>query len=54
MLSTTCDETELEGTILEFSDSGSSPRYFAVVEVVTMQSLIVPVQELEMVERRRR
>jgi hypothetical protein len=43
-------ETELEGTVLDFSDSGEKARYFAVVEVVTTQSLIVPVQKLEAVE----
>jgi len=42
--------TELEGTILDFSDSGQKARYFAVVEVVITQSLIVPVQKLEVVE----
>jgi hypothetical protein len=38
---------ELEGTITDFSDSGQKPRYFALVEVVRTQSLIVPVDKLE-------
>ena len=50
VLSTSCDETELEGRILGFSDSGQVARYFAVIEVVRTQSLIVPVQKLEAVK----
>jgi hypothetical protein len=44
------EETELQGTIIGFSDSGSKSRYFAVIEVVRTQSLIVPVQSLEVVD----
>jgi hypothetical protein len=44
------EEPELEGTIVDFSDSGSKARYFAVVEVVKTHSLIVPVEKLEVVE----
>jgi hypothetical protein len=43
-------ELELEGTIVDFSDSGSQARYFAVIEVVKTHSLIVPVEKLEVVE----
>lgn len=50
VLSPLPEETELEGTVLDFSDSGEKARYFAVVEVVRTQSLIVPVQKLEAVE----
>ena len=35
-------DSELEGTIIDFSDSGPKSRYFAVIEVVRTQSLIVP------------
>jgi hypothetical protein len=42
------EEAELEGTIIDFSDSGQKPHYFAVVEVVLTQSLIVPVAKLDM------
>ena len=41
---------EIEGTIIDFSDSGPNARYFAVIEVVSTQSLIVPVQRLEIFE----
>jgi hypothetical protein len=44
------EDQELEGTILDFSDSGSKPRIFAVVEVVRTQSYIVPVERLEVIE----
>jgi len=37
------EETELEGKILSFSDSGQKPRFFAVVEVLRAHSLVVPV-----------
>lgn len=40
-------DTQLEGTIVGFSDSGLKTRFFAVVEVVRVQSLVVPVEKLE-------
>lgn len=43
------EEEELEGTITGFSDSGSTPRVFAVVEVVRTQSLIVPLDKLQVI-----
>jgi hypothetical protein len=39
--------TEVDGMIVSFSDSGSKPQAFAVVEVVRKQTLIVPVEKLE-------
>jgi hypothetical protein len=44
------EEPELEGTIVGFSDSGSKPRYFAVIEVVKRHTLIVPVEKLDVVK----
>jgi len=44
------EETELEGTIVDFSDSGLRSRFFAVIEVVRTQSLIVPVDKLEVIK----
>jgi hypothetical protein len=41
------EDSELVGTIIDFSDSGPKSRYFAVIEVVRTQSLIVPVESLE-------
>jgi len=37
---------EMEGTVIDFSDSGNEPRWFAVVEVVRRQTFVVPVSEL--------
>ncbi len=44
------EEQELEGTIIDFSDSGSRLRFFAVIEVIRTKSLIVPVDKLEVVK----
>jgi hypothetical protein len=44
------EETELLGTVLNFSDSGAKTQFFAVVEVVRKQSLIVPVEKLEIIK----
>ena len=40
---------ELEGTIIDFSDSGVQSKAYAVVEVVRRLSLVVPVDELQKV-----
>lgn len=40
-------EEELEGTIIDFSDSGQNERFFAIVDVVRKQSVVVAVQKLE-------
>lgn len=42
---TTADH--LEGTVINFSDSGSRARVFAVIDVVAHQSVIVPVEKLK-------
>jgi len=42
-------ETELEGTIVSFSDSGQRPNYFAVVDVIRRQSVVVAVNKLGVV-----
>ena len=39
-------EAEVEGTVVNFSDSGSTPRMFAVVEVIRRQTVVVPVEKL--------
>ena len=36
----------VEGTVVEFSDCGQQPRFFAVVEVVRRQQIVVPVEKL--------
>jgi len=39
-------DEEMEGTVIDFSDSGNRAQFFAVVEVVRKQTVIVPVNEL--------
>lgn len=43
-------DAEIEGRVVDFSDSGPEPRAFAVVEVLKKQSVIVRVSELEVAE----
>ena len=38
---------EIEGVVTDFSDSGLEPRAFAVVDVIARQSVVVPVEKLE-------
>lgn len=37
----------LEGTVVNFSDSGLHPRVFAVVDVIARRSFVVPVEKLQ-------
>ena len=41
---------ELEGEIVEFSDSGLEPRVFAVVQISERRTLVLPVSKLVVVE----
>jgi hypothetical protein len=41
------DQTELEGTVVAFSDSGTIPRFFALVEVTLRRTVVVPVEKLK-------
>jgi hypothetical protein len=47
-------QSELEGTVVDFSDSGATPRFFALVEVVTRKTLVIPVEKLKMIEMKDR
>ena len=40
-------DADLEGTVIDFSDSGTQSSVFAVVEVVRTQTVIVLVSELQ-------
>lgn len=42
-------EEEVEGTVVNFSDSGSKVRVFAVVDVIRRQTVVVPVEKLRKV-----
>jgi hypothetical protein len=39
----------VEGTILDFSDSGQKIRFFALVDVVRRMTVVVPVEKLQSV-----
>lgn len=41
------DSTEVDGTIVDFSDSGEATRVFAVVEVIQRQTVVVPAAKLK-------
>lgn len=41
---------ELEGEIVDFSDSGLELRVFAVVEISGLRTVVIPVSRLEVVE----
>ena len=41
-------QSEVEGTIIDFSDSGDISRAFAVVDVVRRQIVVVPVDKLRL------
>lgn len=41
------DAAEMEGAIIDFSDSGDSSRVFAVIDVVQKRTVVVPVAQLK-------
>ena len=41
---------EVEGTVVDFSDSSSKAHVFAVVHVITRQTVIVPVEKLRAIK----
>lgn len=51
VLSAPPPEEELEGTIVDFSDSGQKARFFALVDVVRRQTVVVPVEKLHRVSQ---
>jgi hypothetical protein len=42
------DADKLEGCVIDFSDSGAKPDAFAVVEIIQRQTVVVPVEKLEL------
>jgi hypothetical protein len=40
-------DSEIDGTVIGFSDSGAESRVFAVVEVTRKYAVIVPVRDLK-------
>jgi hypothetical protein len=43
-------EVETNGVVVEFSDSGSSSRAYAVVRITAQQSVLLPVRALRVVD----
>ena len=41
---------ETNGVVVEFSDSGSSPRAYAVVEIAPLQKVVLPVGVLRVLQ----
>jgi hypothetical protein len=50
-LSALPSDAEIHGRVTDFSDSGLEERVFAIIEVVKKHSVIVPVSELELIEK---
>lgn len=48
LLSDQDSPAEMEGVIIDFSDSGTKLRAFAVVELMNGQTIVVPVEKLTM------
>ena len=42
------DVSEVEGTVVSFSDSGTVRKAFALVEVTRKQTVIVPVEKIRL------
>ena len=42
------DESELEGAILGFSDSGPLPKFFAVIGTAQKGTVVVPVDKMQL------
>jgi hypothetical protein len=41
---------EVDGTVMDFSDSGTVSSYFAVVRVVQERTVVVPIEKLRVME----
>ncbi|MGP8143985.1 MAG: hypothetical protein ACLQBU_19140 [Terriglobales bacterium] len=41
------EQEELEGVVIDFSDSGSKTNAFAVIEVIQKGTVVVPVDKLK-------
>jgi hypothetical protein len=46
VLATLTPDTEANGVVVEFSDSGRRPRAYALVRITTCQSVLLPVAAL--------
>jgi hypothetical protein len=51
VLASLTPEAEASGVIVEFSDSGSSPRAYAVVQVTPQQKVLLPAGSFRVLKR---
>lgn len=49
LLADLTDQTEVEGTITDFSDAGRETQAFALVTLYDSQTVVVPVEKLRVV-----
>ncbi len=49
VLANLISELEVNGVVVEFSDSGSNPRAYAVVRITSEQSVLVPMGAVRVV-----
>ena len=45
-------DAETNGVVVEFSDSGSNPRAYAVVQITPKQKVVLPVGALQILDRK--
>jgi hypothetical protein len=45
-------EAETNGVIVEFSDSGNSPRAYAVVQITPQQKIVLPLNALQVIDHK--
>jgi hypothetical protein len=47
-------DEKLEGTVIDFSDSGPELSYFAVIDVIRRRTIVVPVEKVEILQGNRK
>lgn len=50
VLANLTSDVETNGVVVEFSDSGSSPRAYALVRITPQQAVLLPVSALRVVD----
>ena len=46
------EDVKAEGEVVDFSDSGSTPRVFAVVRITPLQLVLLPVNALRVLDHK--
>jgi hypothetical protein len=52
VLANLTEEVEMQGVVVEFSDSGDHPRVYALVRITTRQAVLLPVSALHVLCRK--